>query len=577
VARGATRRDDSTSLARAALTAGFDTLDQALNALSTAHAGDRRRAWREARRSFKRIEGLLAYYSPPLIRDLNGLEVESADEDAAAGFRVARGFQFLEARLFDAAASRDSAGLSDETTRMRLALTRYRPSLPYISPSDDDALEIIRLEVARVGTMGITGFDAAGSGEAIVEAGDALEGLRAIVPGGKGRAGIVGTIDDAGRYARGHPAFDEFNRLAFLTGYLNPVFAAVAQARPASAPPLKRTWPRATASVFNARGFDVMAYAPPEAHTPSDSLIRLGRALFNEPALSGPGTRSCASCHVPARAFTDGVATAAPLSARGPRPARNTPSLIDAAMQPAQFADGRRVSLEDQIADVLASRAEMGSSADEAAARLAKSAEYQGRISKGWDVRVALAAYIRSLTAFDAPIDRALKGDTLAIGADARRGFNLFMGRAQCGTCHYAPLFSGVAPPTFATADVEVLGVPARADTVRATVDADSGRGRIDRRPGLLHAFRTPSLRNVALTAPYMHNGVFTTLEQVVDFYNRGGGAGIGARAPNQTLSPRPLHLSATETRELIAFLQTLTDTAGTTARPSPFPQQKSP
>jgi cytochrome c peroxidase len=140
------------------------------------------------------------------------------------------------------------------------------------------------------------------------------------------------------------------------------------------------------------------------------------------------------------------------------------------------------------------------------------------------------------------------------------------------------PLFNGMAAPAFDRSEVEILGVPRTADTVHAVADADPGRYAITHDGRDLHAFRTPSLRNVAVTAPYMHNGVYRTLDQVIDFYNRGGGEGIGARLSNQTLPVRRLDLSAAERRALIAFLGTLTDTsaagatASRTAAPSPAP-----
>ena len=189
------------------------------------------------------------------------------------------------------------------------------------------------------------------------------------------------------------------------------------------------------------------------------------------------------------------------------------------------------------------------------------------RVTSERDLRAALAAYVRSLIAFDAPFDRALRGDTNAVSSAVRRGFNVFMGKAACGTCHFAPLFSGTVPPTFVVSDPEVIGVPRTLDA-RAPLDRDLGRGAIDRRSGMAHAFKTPSVRNAALTAPYMHNGALRTLDDVIDFYDRGGGAGRGLDVPNQTLAAHPLHLTAAERRELLAFLESLTDTAGTTARP---------
>jgi cytochrome c peroxidase len=146
------------------------------------------------------------------------------------------------------------------------------------------------------------------------------------------------------------------------------------------------------------------------------------------------------------------------------------------------------------------------------------------------------------------------------------------MAKGQCGFCHMLPLFNGMAPPNFDRSEVEVLGVPRTADTVHASPDIDPGRYAISHDGRDLHAFRVPSLRNVAVTAPYMHNGVYRTLDQVIDFYNRGGGEGIGARLANQTLSVRRLDLSAADRRALIAFLGALTDTSGTVATTSRTP-----
>jgi cytochrome c peroxidase len=176
----------------------------------------------------------------------------------------------------------------------------------------------------------------------------------------------------------------------------------------------------------------------------------------------------------------------------------------------------------------------------------------------GLSVRVALAAYVRSLTALDSRFDRAARGDTAALSAAERAGFTVFMGKGRCGTCHFAPLFNGTVPPEFATSEPEIIGVPVRGRTV---VDADVGRAGVDQMEQHRFAFRVPTLRNVARTAPYMHNGAFATLEQVVDFYDRGGGAGLRKPLPALTLSAQPLHLTRGERSELVAFLRALTDT----------------
>jgi cytochrome c peroxidase len=214
---------------------------------------------------------------------------------------------------------------------------------------------------------------------------------------------------------------------------------------------------------------------------------------------------------------------------------------------------------------------------DATAARLAAVSPYRERfraafprdsIVNGRLLRSAIASYLRSLQALNAPVDRAFRGDTTVLDAEERAGLNLFLGKAACGTCHFAPLFNGTVPPTYRDNELEVLGVPTAAVTGRATIDADPGHFRQSHAAPHAHAFKVPSIRNVALTAPYMHNGVYRSLEQVVDFYNRGGGIGIGAAVPNQTLPAAPLRLAPAEQHALVRFLHALTDTTGTTRTP---------
>jgi cytochrome c peroxidase len=174
-------------------------------------------------------------------------------------------------------------------------------------------------------------------------------------------------------------------------------------------------------------------------------------------------------------------------------------------------------------------------------------------------VRQALGAYVRSLGALDSRFDRAVRGDTAALSGTERRGFNLFMGKARCGTCHFAPLFNGTMPPDFVRSEAEIIGVTDRPGA-GARLDPDPGLGGVDLQPAHRGGFKVPTLRNVELTAPYMHNGAFRTLEQVVDFYDRGGAAGAGLTLPTQTLPPDSLRLSRDEKRALVAFLRSLTD-----------------
>jgi cytochrome c peroxidase len=168
----------------------------------------------------------------------------------------------------------------------------------------------------------------------------------------------------------------------------------------------------------------------------------------------------------------------------------------------------------------------------------------------------AITYYYSKFSKHTSAFDRAMnKQDT--IGAEVKAGFILFMGKAQCATCHFVPHFNGVKPP-YVGSEFEVLGVPA--DSNYTKLSADVGRYGVNPAPETQNAFRTGSLRNIARTKPYMHNGVFTSLEQVVDFYNAGGGAGRGLSVPNQTLSSDSLNLDANEKYLLVQFMKALNE-----------------
>ncbi len=549
-----------------------------------------RRFERLERAQYKRIEGVLEFYAPALAAAFNSRRQEVDDEDAPPpGTLAASGFPALETLVWPTAPAATVDSARNIVDGMRPAVRRLRNIASTIVPTDAPVIELGRLEVARVSTLGIAGFDAPLTGEAMRECAEALEGIRSLYAAvgverwgrlRRARSALDSTLTRAELYLHAHPDFDSFDRLRFIAGYARPAAEALEAVRIATrtaSGSMPRGWRADVASVYSAGAFDSHAYANTSATRPTAALIALGERLFAEPRLSGTGMRSCASCHQPSRAFTDGLATAANIrGAGGSRVFRNTPTLLNASLQPAQFADERSVTLEDQVIEVLRSPAEMASSVESAAAKLGADANYRAEFSRVFDpapgpevtplrLRQALAAYVRSLVALDSRFDQAVRGDTARLSAVERRGFSLFMGKGGCGTCHFAPLFNGNTPPLYLSSDVEVIGTPA-SPSRPGVPDADSGRARIDHLPAQLRAFKTPSLRNVALTAPYMHHGAFATLDELMRFYNGGGGQGAGARIPNQTLSPDSLRLSDAERAAVISFLATLTDTAGTSA-----------
>ena len=340
--------------------------------------------------------------------------------------------------------------------------------------------------------------------------------------------------------------------------------------------------------------FDRVKHPPlglPPVPVPADNplspeKVALGRRLFFERRLSHNDTISCAMCHVPEQGFTsNAMATAVGIEGRSVR--RNSPTLYNSAYLRPLFHDGRETSLEQQIWGPLLARNEMGNpSIGAVLLELGRVDDYADRFERAFPGRgltmstlgMALASYERTLISGDSAFDRyQYAGEADALSPAAARGFALFTGAAGCATCHTIEsehaLFSdgafhntgvGYDAAMGASADGSQLVQAApgvQLDVPRAIVAQvsapranDLGRYEITRDPADRWRYRTPTLRNVALSAPYMHDGSLATLRDVVEFYRRGG-------VPNEGLDPlvRPLPLSDTEAAELAAFLESLT------------------
>ncbi|WP_452599649.1 cytochrome-c peroxidase, partial [Pontimicrobium sp. MEBiC01747] len=163
------------------------------------------------------------------------------------------------------------------------------------------------------------------------------------------------------------------------------------------------------------------------------------------------------------------------------------------------------------------------------------------------------------LTTFNSKFDRNINGLENTLTAQEINGFNLFNGKAKCATCHFAPVFNGTVPPNFKESELEAIGVPN--DTLTTSkISNDFGRYNLFKTEERKHFFKTPTVRNISKTVPYMHNGVYITLEQVMTFYNNGGGSGVGINLEYQTLPTDSLKLKTAEIQDIIAFMKTLED-----------------
>jgi cytochrome c peroxidase len=275
---------------------------------------------------------------------------------------------------------------------------------------------------------------------------------------------------------------------------------------------------------------------PPEPpdNPSTPEKIRLGEMLFFETMLSGRGQRSCSTCHKPELFFTDGFSRAWGL--HDSELPRKTPNLLNVGWQHSMFFDGRAKTLEDQVSKPLENHEEMDLHPQLAAERLAADPLYSAAFAKvfpGEPIRFALvakaiAAFERTLVSYDSDVDRHLAGDHNALSAEARRGLDLFTGKAGCIRCHNGPMLTDH--------QFHYTGVPERDG---------------DKPPGT--KYKTQSLRDVARRFSYMHNGHYLRLDRVIDHYNSGGSAPGGIEAEIQ-----PLSLTAEEKADLLAFLRSL-------------------
>ena len=271
-------------------------------------------------------------------------------------------------------------------------------------------------------------------------------------------------------------------------------------------------------------------YMPvPEENPITAEKVELGRSLFEDPRLSGDGTISCSSCHDPRKAFSDGRQVAVGISGRLGR--RNAPAIINRGYGRLFFWDGRASNLEEQVLEPIANPNEMGSAPEEAGRRVGQTVEGLSR---------ALASYVRSILSGNSRYDRFVSGDRSALSTDEISGLRIFRNKGNCTACHVGP--------TFTDERLHNTGV-----AWQTALDDREQSGRFLDQGGGAGQFKTPTLREVSKTAPYMHDGSFDTLDAVVEFYSNGG-------RPNSWIDVeiKRIDLTGQEKRELVAFLKTL-------------------
>ncbi len=550
--------------------------------------------FKASRIAYKKVEYLAEYYAPSTSKLINGPFLYKTNEEEPSKAPIKpEGFQAIEDQLF-AADTIDKYELETLCYRLRQQSDRLYPMVTTYEFTDQNLWLASRMHLLRIMAQGITGFDSPSAKLSIAEAKAGLTSIKKCWQPYIADSTLKDWVETkqlfakADQYLTKNNDFDAFNRLVFITDFINPLYSkgAALQAAIQIGYLDERTAVKQDATnLFTTQAWDAHYFQSyrKEADPKYIKRASIGKFLFFDPVLSSNGKRSCASCHNPQHGFAETRAKSTAMDGMKTIK-RNAPTLLNVALQAKLFADARLNFLEDQIQDVVFAQDELHGNFKEIAQKLKTSQEYKQLFAEAfagsadseispYSIMKCIAEYERTLIGFNSNFDKFMQGDKKALNTSEIRGFNIFSGKGLCATCHFLPLFNGAVPPLYVEGELEVLGVPENPKANPLKLDGDKGRGEVTAIPWQMDAFKTPTVRNIALTAPYMHNGAYQTLEEVVDFYNKGGGNGLGLNLPNQTLPFDNLNLSKQEQKDLVAFMKTLTDTISLTSAPAYLPE----
>jgi len=557
------------------------------------------------RLQFKTVEFLLDYFDPYLVsKSINGAPLPKLEPHVPeVNVIPPNGLQTLDELIFADNPTEEITSIIKLSAKLENVFGDAKAYQLGKSMQHRYVFEALRYGVIRVFTLGLTGFDTPASGNAIPEALAATESMQQVLLNYKNINSpvdnqqfnaIVDLFEKSIHYLKTNQDFDTFDRLYFLKNYTNPIYAALHDYQQAlniefsdEVDPTLSAHNYRSKNLFDTDFFNRAFYAQiAESDLADPKKIAIGKLLFFDPILSKDLKMSCASCHHPEKAFTDGLPKSKG-NRTGSYTFRNAPTLVNSTFSTRYFWDLREYDLERQIKHVMHDSLEFNIDFLDVAERLKGSREYLELFKEAygnrdkygistWSISNAVAAYVNSLTSFNSQFDQYVKGTQTTITPSIKNGFNIFMGKAACGTCHFAPVFNGTVPPFYQDSESEVLGILMDYDTLNPVLDEDVGRlGNglpAEEAEHFWRSFKTVTVRNAALTAPYMHNGAFETLEEVMDFYNRGGGAGMGLDVPHQTLPDAALNLIQKEVQDVINFMEALTDVADFQEVPKQLP-----
>jgi cytochrome c peroxidase len=571
------------------------TKTQALLTTSFLHLNDKvqlQKIYAQARTHYKQVEFFVEYCSPREAKNfINGPLVPKSDFELSNKVIPPRGFQRIEELLFTDD-SLDVPALREQYELLIPTLNELNTYYETIEIQDGQVLEMCQLQLFRIAAMNLSGYDQTIAQDNVTESYWCMEGIKQVLdrfkPYSNGNnnlvalhAAVMKEVEKAKGKLQQHPDYASFKRLDFITNNITPLNKLLVEFHQQS----KLPWSGRIQAInlqngflFGKESFNMQYFSMYYNDTTNLKLqAALGKLLFFDPILSGNNQNACSSCHDPSKGFTDGLTKGLDFNRTNSLP-RNTPTLLNVIFQKAFFYDGRAYQLEQQIFDVVHNKAEMQSNFADVIKKLKKNTTYSLLFQQAfkntpdaditsYSIQKAIMEYEKTLVSMNSRFDQYLHGNKMKLNAREINGYNLFAGKALCGSCHFLPLFNGTVPPFYTDSEYEVIGVPQ--DTTNQQLDIDRGRFNVTALTEQSHAFKTPTIRNTALTAPYMHNGAYATLESVMEFYHKGGGRGLKLDVPNQTLPFDSLQLSSIEKADIVLFLKTLTDTSGLTHIPS--------
>ncbi len=526
----------------------------------------------QLRYTYKKMEWAIEYFLPHTARFMNGPalpEIEFEEHNALDP----EGLQVIEELLY----SHQDKNKDEIIRNLKKLLNKsgtIKTNFETISINKNQVFDALRQQVFRISSLGISGFDTPISGNHLKEIPYSLESIKYFFklishkPHNESFENITSIINRAKTTLEKNTNKDTFDYADFTINILNPLAKEVLKFKKEEGIKnieVTKAINSDAETFYSKNAFNPNAYVSGKKFEFSTEKANLGKQLFSDNLLSKNNDRSCTTCHIPEKAFTDGREKS--LSLKGSPLSRNTPSLNYSAFQQNQFWDMRQADLEGQSSDVITNKEEMHGDLETILAKINNHPEYSKTFKKiyktdkveTWQLQNALATYIRSLPKFNSNFDDFMRGNKNVITENQKQGFNLFVGKAKCATCHFLPLFNGSVPPNFTKTEQEVLGTAENSNNKK--LDSDLGRGKFHATlESLQHSFKTPTLRNINKTAPYMHNGGYKTLQEVMDFYNKGGGKGLGFKIENQTLPEDHLNLTNKEINQIIDFMKSLDD-----------------